>query len=242
MKAPRMQTLLIAGAVLAGAYLFFLGGVFALMHMRNEVAGKGLSLVGAPAFMVLPMESMWCRARRGRLEVGHVAPDFDLPTRDGASRVRLSALRGTRPVVLAFGSYTCPPFRREMPAVGRVYDSYRDRADFFFIYIEEAHAHDVWPLASNARDSVMYGTAKDAAERTGVASLCTKALRIGLPTLVDDMANSTAEAYAAWPTRLYVVDPDGRIAYKSRPGPFGFEASGLADALARIVPVAATSR
>jgi len=162
--------------------------------------------------------------------------DFDLAMRDGSSRVRLSALRGGRPVVLILGSYTCPPFRREMPEVRKVYADYKERAAFYFVYIEEAHAHDVWPLASNARDHVVYATAKDAAERSGVAQACTTALKIDFPTLVDGMTNGVAQAYTAWPTRMYVVDPAGRIAFKSDVGPFGFQAGALASALAAIAP------
>ena len=219
--------------------LFYLGSagvVFAVMHQSNTVAGKGLSLVPGPAFMVLPMETMWCTARRGKLAVGQEAPDFDLATRDGSSRVRLSSLRGGPPVVLVFGSYTCPPFRREMPAVRKVYGEYKERAAFYFVYIEEAHAHDVWPLVSNAKANIVFGTARDAGERVGVAGLCAKELKVEFPILVDDMQNGVADLYTAWPTRMYVVDANGKIAYKSRPGPFGFEAPGLREALARVAP------
>gem|GEM_PF-1215911 len=219
--------------------LFYLGSagvVFAVMHQSNTVAGKGLSLVPGPAFMVLPMETMWCTARRGKLAVGQEAPDFDLATRDGSSRVRLSSLRGGPPVVLVFGSYTCPPFRREMPAVRKVYAEYKERAAFYFVYIEEAHAHDVWPLVSNAKANIVFGTARDAGERVGVAGLCAKELKVEFPILVDDMQNGVADLYTAWPTRMYVVDANGKIAYKSRPGPFGFEAAGLGEALARLAP------
>lgn len=38
--------------------------------------------------------------------VGTVAPDFDLETRDGTDRIRLSQFRGKQPVVLIFGSWT----------------------------------------------------------------------------------------------------------------------------------------
>jgi len=210
--------------------------VFAVMHQSNTVAGKGLSLVPGAAFMILPMETMWCTARRGRLAVGEEAPDFDLATRDGASRVRLSSLRGGRPVVLVFGSYTCPPFRREMPAVSRLYADYKDRAAFYFVYIEEAHAHDVWPLVSNAKASIVFGTARDTTERVSVAALCAKELKVEFPILVDDMQNGVADLYTAWPTRMYVVDANGKIAYKSRVGPFGFEAAPLREALARLAP------
>ena len=36
------------------------------------------------------------------------------------------------------------------------------------------------------------------------------------------MDNSTDEAYAALPDRLYLIGRDGRIAFKGGPGPFGF--------------------
>ena len=225
--------------VVGAIVLFYVGSaglVFAVMHQSNTVAGKGLSLVPGPAFMVLPMETMWCTARRGKLAVGQEAPDFDLATRDGSSRVRLSSLRGGPPVVLVFGSYTCPPFRREMPAVRKVYAEYKERAAFYFVYIEEAHAHDVWPLVSNAKANIVFGTARDAGERVGVAGLCAKELKVEFPILVDDMQNGAADLYTAWPTRMYVVDANGKIAYKSRPGPFGFEAAGLGEALARLAP------
>lgn len=38
--------------------------------------------------------------------VGEPAPDLSLQTRDGARTVELAALRGKRPVILIFGSYT----------------------------------------------------------------------------------------------------------------------------------------
>jgi hypothetical protein len=37
---------------------------------------------------------------------GDLAPDFSLADADGGSRVRLSDLRGKRPVALVFGSVT----------------------------------------------------------------------------------------------------------------------------------------
>jgi len=56
--------------------------------------------------MVLPFETLWMRARAGKLHPGDLTPDFNLPTLDHKSRVQLSSFRGSRPVVLVFGSYT----------------------------------------------------------------------------------------------------------------------------------------
>jgi hypothetical protein len=38
--------------------------------------------------------------------------------------------------------------------------------------------------------------------------------------------------------RLYVIDRSGRVAYKSKAGPFGFHPDQMAQALAKLVPPA----
>jgi type I thyroxine 5'-deiodinase len=235
-----MKTGLRVVAAIAVVYCATAATLFALMRQSNLVAGKTLASVPGPAFAVLPMEWMWCEARKGGLAVGDPAPEFELSARDGGAPVRLSAARRDRPVVLVFASYTCPPFRHEMPEVNKIYQDYRERASFYFVYIEEAHARDVWPLASNVRDKVVYATPRDYDERAGLATTCAKAMRIEFPMLVDGIDNPVARAYTAWPTRFYVVGRDGRVAFKSRPGPFGFEAAPLREALARIAPAEPT--
>ncbi len=42
----------------------------------------------------------------GQLRVGDLAPDLELTRADGEGAVKLSELYRTKPVVLAFGSYT----------------------------------------------------------------------------------------------------------------------------------------
>ncbi|MBI1357856.1 MAG: redoxin domain-containing protein [Acidobacteria bacterium] len=55
---------------------------------------------------ILPFRPLWKAARAGDLSVGDAAPDFELPKYDKSGMVRLSDFRGSRPVVLVFGSYT----------------------------------------------------------------------------------------------------------------------------------------
>ena len=101
----RARAVRIAAVTLA-VYAVVLVGLYILMKQRPAVAAKGLSYLPGPAFAVVPMETMWCHARDGALRVGDLAPDFTLPTLDRKDTVRLSSLRGERPVVLVFGSYT----------------------------------------------------------------------------------------------------------------------------------------
>ena len=76
-----------------------------------------------------------------------------------------------------------------------------------------------------------------AAERLLVAKRCMSALALRpIPAVVDRLDDAVDAAYEAWPDRLVLVDREGRIAYRSAPGPFGFKPEELADALAREVP------
>ena len=45
-----------------------------------------------------------------------------------------------------------------MPALNKLYDSYRDRAAFYIVYIQEAHPTDVWQMESNVKDGVLFAS------------------------------------------------------------------------------------
>jgi len=94
-------------AVLVVAYVAFFGTILLAMLQPPERFGQVMK--HAPAALVwglLPGPRMWLWARKGHLTAGEPAPDFTLSTADRASTVTLSSHRGTRPVVLVFGSYT----------------------------------------------------------------------------------------------------------------------------------------
>jgi type I thyroxine 5'-deiodinase len=63
-------------------------------------------------------------------------------------------------------------------------------------------------------------------------------LGIRIPALVDNFDDSTDIEYMGWPDRMYVIDRDGKIAYKSKPGPFGFKPAEVEEVLRRIAPPA----
>ena len=103
-----------------------------------------------------------------------------------------------------------------------IYNRFRKRAEFFVVYIREAHPSDGWQMESNERQGIVVKQPKTEEQRVDVARTCQKGMDISIPMLIDDMGNSVGEAYAGWPDRLYIVGEDGRIAYKGNMGPRGF--------------------
>ena len=99
------------------------------------------------------------------------------------------------------------------------------------VYIQEAHPVDLWQVSSNVTDGVLFASPRTTAERDNTAEMCVVKLAIKLPSLVDGLDNRTERAYTGWPDRLYVIGTDGRVRYKSAPGPFGFSTGDLERAL-----------
>jgi hypothetical protein len=52
-------------------------------------------------------------------------------------------------------------------------------------------------------------------------------LKYGVKTYVDEMDDAVNKSYAAWPTRLYLIDKGGKVIYASGLGPWGFKPSAL---------------
>jgi hypothetical protein len=117
-----------------------------------------------------------------------------------------------------------------------LYEQYGDRAAFYVVYIEEAHPTDGWQMPSNIHDHVLVASARTLDERDAAANTCVVKLGLHIPAIVDDLQDSTERAYTGWPDRLFVIDVSGRVAYKSKPGPFGFHPAEMAKVLQSLLP------
>jgi type I thyroxine 5'-deiodinase len=112
---------------------------------------------------------------------------------------------------------------------------------FLVIYIREAHPVDGWWLGGGLSGMVLRLSGSKAAmdiydpqtllERRQVAAKCEASLAYDILTLVDDIDDPVNRAYAAHPTRLYLVGLDGRVRYAGGLGPFGFKPRELQDAI-----------
>jgi Iodothyronine deiodinase len=103
---------------------------------------------------------------------------------------------------------------------------------FFVVYIREAHALDGRAPLGGDDGNPIVEEPKTLGERRDLCRVCVATLDLApIPALVDGLDNRVAEAYDAAPDRLYLVGKDGRIAYRSGPGPYGFRPDELEQAI-----------
>lgn len=85
-------------------------------------------------------------------------------------------------------------------------------------------------MPRNVQEGISIKDPASYSERADVAGHTCSLLHINVPCLVDTMTDTVNRAYAAWPDRLYIIDPNGRIALMGDQGPKGFAPSvALAD-------------
>jgi hypothetical protein len=159
------------------------------------------------------------------------APDFTLKSPDGKQTIRLADHLGKKPIVLVFGNVTCGPFRGIYPRVDDLAVRYKDDAVFLCVYVRESHPTDGWRMGSNDEAGVTFAQPKDHGERCTLAGGCFAKLKMSMPLAVDEMDDRVGNAYSGMPTRLYIIDRDGKIAYKSGRGPFGFKPDEMEQSL-----------
>ena len=127
---------------------------------------------------------------------GEPGPNFVLETLDG-EEVRLNEFLG-RPVVLEFGSYTCPIFCGHIPPMEALAQSHPE-ATFLVIYTREAHPGEITPEHRSMNE-------KRAAARRLVDDE-----PIGRRVLIDDVEGTVHRRYGpAWDS-AYVLDQAGKV-------------------------------
>jgi len=157
---------------------------------------------------------------------GELAPDFELSGIHPQNTVKLSQFQAQKPVALIFGSSTCPIFMREAASIRDLFTEYSHSIQFLLIYIREAHPIDGWYIGEHAIHNP-----RTTEERRKIAFDSGIPLCFGLNPYIDEIKNPVSEAYAAWPNRLYLIDQDGRVEFKSGKGPWGFKPSEMKQAI-----------
>ena len=78
-------------------------------------------------------------------------------------------------------------------------------------------------MSSNDRVGIKIAQPKTKEERTHVAAKYCAAAELAIPLVVDTIDDTTGDAYSAFPDRIYIIDKQGKVAYKGGRGPFGYK-------------------
>jgi cytochrome oxidase Cu insertion factor (SCO1/SenC/PrrC family) len=190
-----------------------------MRHISGTLALAGLVLawMATAASAQAPPKGERPQIRQGNLNDGDAAPDFSLADVAGKTTVKLSSLKG-KPVVLIFGSCTCPPFVGTTPATETLYSSYKDKVHFYIVYIREAHPTDGRAIPNNR---FKVSTPRSLEERQKLAKDFAEQLKVSIPILVDSIEDPVEKTYSCWPNRMVILDAQGKIADKGTAGPGG---------------------
>jgi hypothetical protein len=92
----------------------------------------------------------------------------------------------------------------EVSPLNQLYRIYRDQGfEFFTVYVREPHPGE------------HYGSHRSVEQKFGFARDCREQDGIQTKLLVDDLEGTVHIAYGSMPNMVYVVDRNGRIAYKA---------------------------
>lgn len=115
--------------------------------------------------------------------------------------------------------------------LNEIYDEFKDRVQFYCVYIREAHPTDGWQLPTNIAQGVLYEQPKTIDAREELIQVCTLRLNLKMPMLLDDMSNEVDRLYAALPGRLYLLDDKGIVVFRTLVGSRGFLVEPLYEAI-----------
>jgi hypothetical protein len=99
------------------------------------------------------------------------------------------------------------------------------------VYVREAHPIEGWRMESNDRVGVSVAQPQSNLQRVEVATQCHDLLEMSMPVLVDGIDDRVGRAYSGMPDRLYIIDREGKVAFKSGRGPFWFNPAEMEQAL-----------
>lgn len=121
--------------------------------------------------------------------------------------------------------------------LNEIYEAFKERVQFYCVYIQEAHPTDGRQAAQNLTDGILYAQPTSIEEREELAHVCVARLNLKMPMLIDHMTNEVDRLYAALPDRLYLIDEKGTVVFRTIVGSPGFDVAAWAAAIARHVGV-----
>lgn len=137
------------------------------------------------------------------LGAGDKIPHIDLPTTEGGQFTTESIATDGRPVLLVFGSLTCPATESAGRGLVDLHRTYGDAIRFVVVNVREAHpgADIPQPLMID--------------EKMHNACSLKSHHGFGFEVAVDDIDGTVHRAFGTRPTPAYLIDPSGTIVFRA---------------------------
>jgi len=129
-------------------------------------------------------------------------PSFELITTSG-ERLENHDVLGEKPVLLIFGSMTCPNTASAAPTVQDLYEEFGDRIDFLMLYVREAHPGEHFSQAETMQEKLEHARALK------------QFYHIGWTVAADTIDGDLHRALDPKPNSAVLVSGDGKILYRS---------------------------
>ena len=133
---------------------------------------------------------------------GDSFPSFEFVTTNGDRLVNHDVF-GNKPVLLIFGSMTCPMTASAAPSVQELYDEFGDRVEFIMLYVREAHPGENFTQSETMQEKLEY------------ARELKKFYDIHWTVAADTIDGDLHRALDPKPNSAYLVNSDGTIVFRS---------------------------
>lgn len=135
-------------------------------------------------------------------KAGDVFPDFDLMTTTG-EQIKKNTYAGNKPLLLIFGSLTCPMTASAMPSLKRLHQKFGNQVEFVMLNVREAHPGERIPQP--------VATAQKMANATALK------VYFDIPWMVasDDINGTLHRNLDTKPNAAYLMDTTGKIVFRS---------------------------
>ena len=142
------------------------------------------------------------RFRKDAARPGDLFPPFELVTTSGDRPTNRNVF-GDKPVLLIFGSMTCPMTASAAPSVQELYDEFGDHVDFIMLYVREAHPGENYRQAESMEEKLEH------------ARTLKEFYDIQWTVAADNLDGDLHRALDPKPNSAFLMNKEGTILFRS---------------------------
>lgn len=142
------------------------------------------------------------RFHKSAPKAGEPFPEFKLETTDGNTLSKQDFVT-RKPLLLIFGSLTCPMTASAMPNIKRLHEKFGDKVEFVLMNVREAHPGELLPQPDNTLRKLEH--ARQLKQLYGA----------DLTVATDDIEGSLHRALDPKPNAAFIMDITGSVVFRS---------------------------